>query len=175
MNDDGDNVIDVSKKFSIDTLIKNASARAAGNTEAAAKPTEDLEGETEGVPSLEELAPLPRPGDPYKAMARPSSKPLPTLHLLLADGTSRSYPYACRVEGPHLVHADDAARSLVVVLKFSSQNFIDVTLAGRKLELLIHLLGQHRIAWLREQAKGKIARDGDEPVITKIDIKELER
>jgi hypothetical protein len=176
MNDDGgEKVIDMSSKFSIDALIKNATARAAENPNAEAEPGDDPDDGANGVPSLEKLAPLPRPGDPYKAIARPASKPLSTLHLIKADGTIWSYPYSCRVEGPHLVYADDAAKTLVVVLKFSGLVGTEVTLSGRKLEQMVNFLGHHRIAWVREQAKGKIAKDGEGPVITGIHIKTLER
>ena len=174
-DESGEKVIDLSNKISIEALIKKAAARAADEEEAPA----DFDGEEDdgldGVPSLEKLTPLPQPGDPYKAYARPSAKPLPTLCFLKNDGTVWSYPYACRVEGPHLVPAGDAANNLVVVLKFSGIAGTEVTLSGRKLELLVNLLGYQRIAWVREQAKAKIGKDSDEPVITGILIKELGR
>jgi hypothetical protein len=167
-------VIDMNSKISIEALIKKAQARAADEEEAEPDSGGDDEDVLDGgVPSLEKLMPLPQPGDPYKARARPSSKPLPTLFLLKNDGTIWSYPYACRVEGPHLVPAGDAAGNLVVVLKFSGITATEVTLTGRKLEQLVNQLGYQRIAWLREQAKGKISKDADQPVITGIVIKDL--
>ena len=124
---------------------------------------------------FEQLSPLPTPGDPYKAYARPSNRPLPSLSLLKADGTVWTYPYACRVEGPHLVSAEDAAKHWVVVLKFAGLVGIEVMLYGRRLEQLTNYLAYHRIAWVREQPKGKIVQETDAPVVTGISIKELER
>ena len=162
-------------KFNIEDLIKQAKAQAAEDGEAASATAEEEAGEPEGMPSLDRLMPLPRPGDPYKAYARPANAPLPTLCLLKSDGTVWSYPYSCRVEGPHLVPAKDSAKNLVLVLRFSGIVATEITLAGRKLEQLTLYLGHHRVGWVREMAKGKLGQDDGGPVITGIAIKELER
>lgn len=158
-------------KFNIEEMMRQAASRAAGADDAA-MPAGDPGDEPDGVGAMEELSPLPMPGDPYLAWARTSNKSLPTLSLLKADGTVWSYPYACRVEGPHLLVADDAARSLVVVLRFSGLTGIEVTIAGRKLNRLVSYLAGHRVAWVRELPKGKLGQEDGIPVVTAILIKE---
>lgn len=174
--DAGEKAIGLPEKFSIEDLMKQAATRAAGGDAAGPAGREDDAGDgPDGLPSLDQLSALPQPGDPYKAYSRASNRPLPTLFLVKADGTFWSYPYSCRVEGPHLVRADDAAGNLVVVLRFSGLAGIEVTLAGRRLEQLTNYLGHHRIAWVRELARGKLGVDEGGPVVTGITVRELER
>src|SRR5258707_1210853 len=137
------------KKFNIDSLLKQAAARAAEDSEPDIE--SDHDDDESDVPSLDKLSPLPRPGDPYKAYSRPPARPVASLSLLKADGAVWTYPYSCRVEGPHMVPAKDADNSLVVVLKFSGLTGIVVTLTGRRLEQMTNYLAAHRIAWVREQ------------------------
>jgi hypothetical protein len=153
------------EKFDIEGLIRQAAARA-GEQETANEP------EGDGLPTLEQLSPLPRPGDPYKAFSRPSNKQLPTLSLLKSDGTSWSYPYSCRVEGPHVVPANDAASNLVVLIKFSGLTGIEVT--GHQLDAMSNYIAHQRIAWVREMPKGKFPPEPNAPVVTGIFVKTLE-
>jgi hypothetical protein len=161
-------------KVDLEKIVQLAMARAAGG-ESPAENGWDGEAEDGNVLPFEQLSPLPTPGDPYKAFARPSARSLPSLSLLKADGTVWTYPYACRVEGPHLMPADDAAKNWVVLLKFAGLTGIHVMLYGRRLEHLTNFLAHQRTAWVREQPKGKIVQETDAPVVTAITIKELER
>jgi hypothetical protein len=166
----------LSEKVDLEKTIQLAMARAATGGQSPSDDGADSEGEeNSSVLPFERLSPLPTPGDPYKAYARQSNRPLPSLSLLKADGTVWTYPYACRVEGPHLVPADDAAKNWVVVLKFAGLAGIQVMLYGRRLEQLTMHLSYQRTAWVREQPKGKLLPESTEPVVTGITIKEVER
>jgi hypothetical protein len=168
-----DDVIDLPNKFDIEALMRQAAARAADGEAVAETAEPEHDDDADGLPPLDQLSPLPSPGDPYKAFSRPAGRAVPSLFLLKADGTTWGYPYACRVEGPHLVPAKDAAGNLVVVLRFSGLTGIEVTLTGRRLETMVNYLGHHRLTWIREQAKGKFEGHGSDPVVTGITIKEL--
>ena len=166
----------LSEKVDLEKIVQLAMARAATGDESPSDGESDAEGEeNSSVLPFDRLSPLPAPGDPYKAFARPANRPLPSLSLLKADGTVWTYPYSCRVEGPHLVPAEDTAKNWVVVLKFAGLAGIQIMLYGRRLEQLTNYLAHHRTAWVREQPKGKLIQEADAPVVTAIAIKEVER
>ena len=173
MTDDADGkVIDLPEKFSIRTLIDQAAARPAGEAETV--PAEENDDGPEGVPALDKVPPLPRPGDPYKAYARPAGRAVPTLFCIMADGTIWGFPYANRAEGPHLVPAGDAGKGRAIVLQFSGIGPVEIRLNGRRLDQLHNYLGHHRMVWVREFPKGRVMADPDAPAITGIDIIRLE-
>jgi hypothetical protein len=167
-------VSDLSEKFNIKALLEQASARAAQGPETDADMDDDG-GRQHGVPSLDKLTPLPKPGDAYIAYARPTNLPVPTIFFIKSDGTVWGHPYANRAEGPHLVPADDAGKGWMIVLRFSGLVPTEAILTGRRLDALHNYLGDQRIRWVRELPKGKTATDPDAPVITGIIVKELER
>ena len=74
---------------------------------------------------------LPNPSDPYRAYGHDAGQMLPTLFLLLADGTRQGFPYGGLVGGPDLV---EASGGFVIVLRVSDVVPMEVTLAGRNLE-----------------------------------------
>jgi hypothetical protein len=113
---------------------------------------------------------LPRPGDPYRAYGREAGQMLPTLFLLLADGTRRGFPYAGLVGGPDLV---EASSGLVIILRFSDVVPMEVTLSGRNLEELYEALGYHEVAWVRALPPGKMISDRALPVVSSIAVKPL--
>ena len=114
------------------------------------------EREEEASPgAFEDLPPLPRAGDPYKAWARIDNKPVPTLHCLLADGQVRGFSLG-NLDSIDLL-GDDAGQGLVIVLRFDGIVAVEVRLSGRKLGTLHTYLGFHRVAWVRELPKGKLA------------------
>ena len=155
-------------KFDIEELIRRTSER---REEAEATPAK---AEPDELPTLDKLAPLPAPGDPYKAFARPANKMVPTLHLLLGDGRRCGFPYAGLVEGPHLLPGDDPGKGGVIVLRFSASVIVEVTIAGRRLDELHNYLGDHRVAWVRELPKGKVVRDDGSSVVARIEIGQAE-
>ena len=111
---------------------------------------------------------LPRPGDSYRAFGREAGQMLPTLFLLMADGTRRGFPYAGLVGGPDFV---EASGGLVIVLRFSDVVPMEVTLAGRNLEELYEAIGYREAAWVRQLAPGKMVPDRGAPVVTAISVR----
>ena len=112
--DRGDEVIDRGRTLSITELIEKTTAAPA-----PPERQERTEPAAETLPPLDKLTPLPKPGDPYKAYARPDNQMLPTLHLLKSDGQKWGFPYSCRVEGPHMLFSDDPGKGAVIVLASS--------------------------------------------------------
>ena len=171
--DDNGKVVDLAEKFNIKELLEQTAARREQEKEAAAsEPPKQTEAGVDTVPSLEKLAALPKPGDhPYKAYARPDSQMLPTLHLLKSDGQKWSYPYSCRVEGPHMLFPDDPGKGGIIVLRFAASVSVEVLIAGIRLDELHNYLGDHRIRWVREFPHGKMVVDDTIPMVRNIIVR----
>jgi hypothetical protein len=121
------------------------------------------------LPSLDDLSPLPGPGDPYKAYARPANQMLPTLVLLLADASAKGFSYG-NLDQVDLLTASDPGQGPVIALRFTSVIATEVRIMGRNLDFLYNLLGFHRIGWVRERSpSGDFIPEG-ETVITGITI-----
>ncbi len=170
--DAGDKVLDLNKTLGLEELMRRTATSRAAPVET---PKEAVPEESEGaLPSFEKLAPLPMPGDAYKAYSRPSHQMLPTLYLMLADGSKRGFPYSGRIEGPHLVPDDDPGKGNVIVIRFSASKMIEVQIRGRHLDELHHYLGDHRMRWVRELPKGKFVNEAGAAVVTSIGIGVIE-
>ena len=175
MSGDNGEVIDFGSKFDIAGLVERTKARRnddAGQPDVTEPPAlEPEEDEDGGVPPLEKMTPLPKPGDPYKAYSRPEKRAVPTLFVVRADGSVRGFPYG-DLYGPDLQRDEDAGKGWVIVMRFA--RFERVTLTGRNLAAVHAQLGHHRISWVRELPKGKLA-EADAPAITGVAIEEIER
>jgi len=138
---------------------------------AVAPPIEEATGEPEpeSLPPLERLSPLPLPGDPYKAHARPANQMVPTLMVLTGDGKRWGFSYACRMDGPHLA-AGEAGEGDILLMRFNVGVLVEVRLAGHRLDELHNYLGEHRIRWVREVPPGRIIQAGGLPLITRVKI-----
>lgn len=149
--------------------LMSAISRAAA-AQAAVPVAEPQEAKEPGESTLppDDLTPLPN-GSEYRAHARPDNKPVPTLRLLTADGQIRGFPFA-NLDSIDLL-GDDAGKGLLIVLRFSGMANVEVRMTGRKLDTLYNYLGYHRIAWIRQLPKGKIAVDARATVIDGIEIK----
>jgi hypothetical protein len=107
---------------------------------ATAEPAEE-----QGLPALKE-------GE-YQPHARPSNKPLYSLHFLTPDGNVRSFQY---------VHLDSNNRYTAeqVTLTFMGTEPVRITLQGRNLWRLYDYIHQHRISWVM-QAVRPFAANGE--------------
>ena len=168
----GEKVIDFAGTFNVSDLMERTKARriAEAGRPDDAEPAREPDGDDD-VPALEKLTPLPKPGDPYKAYARPEKRAVPTLFVVRADGSVRGFPYG-DLYGPDLVRDEDTGKGWMIVLRFA--RFERVTLSGRNLATVHAQLGHHRIAWVRELPKGKPA-EADAAVINGVAIEEIER
>jgi hypothetical protein len=174
-DDDGE-VKNLAGKFSIKELLEQTATRREQQRETSpAELLDPAQPDRDSVPSMDKLATLPKPGDhPYKAYARPDNQMLPTLHLLKSDGQKWSFPYSCRVEGPHMLFLpEEPGKGAVIVMRFAASVPVEVILAGIRLDDLHNYLGDHRIRWVRELPEGKMIIDGTIPVVRNIIVRPL--
>lgn len=171
MSGNGDDVADLGRKFGIADLMKRAAAAREKEAVTTERPDDAAESP---LPPMDELARLPRPGDPYKAYARHSSQMLPTLHLLAADGQTWSFPYAGLVEGPHrLIDESDPGKGAVLVMRFAASVPMEVLIAGTRSDELHIYLAEHRIRWVREWPPGRIFTDNGSPVVRSLLVRPI--
>lgn len=169
---------DFAGKFGVTELLRRAKAKhdiddpLVAPAVPAAEPAREPEPPEGEVPGLESLTPLPKPGDAYKAHARPSSRGVATLFVVRADGSVRGFPYG-DLYGPDLVPDGEAGKGWSIVMRFA--RFEQVTLTGRNLDVMHSYLGHHRVAWVRELAKGKPSSDQQAATITDVSIVAIER
>jgi hypothetical protein len=128
------------------------------------------------LPSLDNLDPLPQPGDPYKAFSRAANQMLPTLYLLMSDATSEGFAYA-NLDKCNLVK-DGPGQPPVIVLRFYGVINSEVRIVGRNMALLYNYLGHHRILWIRQLPEDRNFRGlfaAAETVITGITISDVQK
>jgi hypothetical protein len=168
-------VIDMQRgKFSIREMLAQPVETLAERTPNGEPPPAGAEAEpAEELPPLDDVAPLPGPGDAYKAYARASNKPLPTLVLLLANASARGFSYA-NLDTLDLLPSGDPGQGPVIVLAFSGITPTEIRLHGRNLDALYVALGAHRTAWIRERSASRDFIPATETVITGIKINKIE-
>jgi hypothetical protein len=136
----------------------------------ASDPAEDV---PPGIPAIDDLAPLPQPGDPYKAYSRPDNKALLMLRFLLRDGSVEGFAYS-DLRHTRMQTGDDPGGGPVLVLRFVEAVITEVRIEGRHLDVLADLLAYHRVAWLRELPPGKMLHEKNAAVLTRIAVRILE-
>jgi hypothetical protein len=93
---------------------------------------------------------------------------VPSLCLVLADGTRRAFPYGGRVGGPDWL---ETPKGLLIVQRFADVRPTEVVLAGDRLDELYELLVYQKVAWVRAVPPGKLIGDRAMPVVTGILIR----
>jgi hypothetical protein len=141
-------------------LIDLKPAAARGPDPAANGPPEATAGD--------DLAPLPQPGDPYKAYSRPDNKALLTLTFLLRDSAEESFAYS-DLRRIRLLPGKPGGGP-VLVLRFVEAEVTDVRLEGGHLDTMRNHIRYHRISWVRELPPGAMLVDKSAAVITGIII-----
>lgn len=116
---------------------------------------------------------LPARGSVYAARSRPANKPVATLHLLLADSSSRGFSYV-NLDTVDLVPPEEPGRGPVLMLRFAGVVPKEVRITGRNLESIRDYIGHHRIAYLRQLPPGRDFLGDSEEVITGVEIKGVE-
>ncbi len=169
MGVDGDDKVIEMKRSFISKLLDDDDGpeRMPELREGMPKPeAERAEEPDAAVPSGDVETAIPRRGDPYdKAYARPSSRALPGLCLVLADGTRRSYPYSGRVGGPDWL---ETPGGLVIVQRFSDVVPVETVFTGCLLDELYEYLFYQKLAWVRALPAGKMIHNRAMPIITGI-------
>ena len=125
------------------------------------------------IPAMDDLAPLPQPGDPYQAYARPENKSLLMLRFLLRDTSVEGFAYS-DLRRTRMLPGGDPGGAPVLVLRFVEAIVTEVRIEGRHLDLLADMLAYHRVAWLRELPPGKMHHEKNAAVLTRITLSELE-
>ena len=142
---------------------------AAGR--APARPPEAAEDAGAALPAVDDLIPLPQPGDPYKAHSRPDNKPLLTLRFLLKDSSVEGFAYS-DLRRIRLLPGKPGGGP-VLVLRFVEAVVTDVRIEGLRLDAMHDYLGYHRLAWIRELPPGKMIADKTAAAVTGITIDEM--
>lgn len=170
-----EDVIDLPSEFLPEAVRREMAKRrreAIAPPAAAAVP-QPVEAGPEMLPPIDALSPLPSPGDPYKAYARPANQMVPTLFVLTGDGKIWGFPYSARMEGPHMLPGEPGQGDCII-LRLNVGVLVQVTLAGQCLDELLNYLADHRIRWVREVPKGRIVQAGGMPVISRVVIDRAE-
>lgn len=97
-------------------------------------------------PVFDDVDPLPEPDAPYKAYGRPGNKPEVTLHVLFKDGSWRGFAWS-NYDSVDMVPVPGG---IVVIARFNGLEPTELRLCGSNLGRLHVLIGQNRIAWIRE-------------------------
>jgi len=110
---------------------------------------------------------LPDLNGSYIAYDRAANKPVFTLHCILGKDGYRSF------QNSHL--DSDSQFSIVgneqvISLRFCNWKIMAVTIRGRNLGRLYDYLHQHRMPWIRRIDPGRDFQADGEPVITAIEI-----
>ncbi len=133
----------------------------------------DAAEEPPDVPAIDDLVPLPQPGDPYKAYARPDNKSLLMLRFLKQDGVVEGFAYS-DLRHTRMQPGDKPGDAPVLVLRFVEAVVTEVRIEGRHMDVAADLLAYHRIAWLRELPAGKMHPEKNAAVFTRFIINVLE-
>jgi hypothetical protein len=157
-----DTLLRMRPKSTLLTDIKPSVARGAeSEQDAEAEPADG-----------DRFVALPQPGDPYDtAYSRPRNTPVPTLRFVMGD-TIRGLPYA-NLDSIGLVPNDKPGAAPAIVIVFSGVIPRKAVITGRHLLVLLDMLSDHRIAWVRELPKGRDFKDGKTTVITGIAIERV--
>lgn len=115
----------------------------------------DQEEEESGLPTLRD--------NEFRPYARPTHKPVFSIHFITPKGMVRSFQYM------HL-DSNSSFTPQRIALRFIGSKVVDVLIDGRNLWQLYDYIHQHRTAWIREAARD-FAQD-HEPIVTKVSILE---
>lgn len=126
-----------------------------------------------GGAAVDDLIPLPQPGDAYKAHSRADNKALLTLTFLLKDSAEEGFSYA-DLRRIRLLPSGRPGVGPLLVLRFIEAVIVEVRIEGLRLDAMRDYIRYHRIAWLRELPPGKMLADKTAAVVTGITIAEVE-
>jgi hypothetical protein len=146
------------------------------NKAPARQPVPEAEEEAgASSPALDDLIPLPGPGDPYKAHARPDNKALLTITFLCKDGAEKGFAYS-DLRRIDLLPSGKPGGLPVLVLLFVEAVVTEVRVEARggRLDTMRNYIRHHRIAWLRELPPGMMLADKSAAVITGFIISTVE-
>ncbi len=111
--------------------------------------------EEQGLPALRD--------NEFRAYARPTHKPVFSIHFITPQGAVKSFQY---------MHLDSNSRfePQRIALRFVGSVVMDVLIDGRNLWELYDYIHQHRMPWVKAAARD-FAQDR-EPIVTRISVVE---
>lgn len=121
---------------------------------------------------VDDIVELPEPGSPYQAFARPSQKPLYTINFDLGVKGWFGFQY---VQLDSHSEFQRVEKGQLLRLRFAGTKIWDAEVEGINLFRGYDLICQHRMAWIRLSDNGFGTGKKDDPVVTAIRIKEIER
>ena len=173
MSDDG--VIDLARPQStiLDMVERVASAKRREIEPPPAMSEQVPESEPEPPISPDQLAPLPRYGDPYKAHSLIANKPLATVFFLPKGQLPDGFSYAS-LERLRLIEKEGPGGVLALLLRFNGSVVTEVLIEGRNLLGLCDRIGRHLIHWVREHPTGRDDVDSPAVFIRRITVREID-
>jgi hypothetical protein len=169
------------KPASIRDLIGNPTGRPQTApppepTPPAAMPVPDFAFEESQAPP-KKADPLPRPGDVYRAHARflnnLSVEPR-LIHFVRRDMSSVGFSYSDLRRVSRMMSAEPGGGPLLV-LRFVEAVVTEVGISGCNLDDMHQAISDGHMPWVWEQPAGFKTRNDAMTVITRIEIKEIER
>jgi hypothetical protein len=134
-------------------LVSQVRAAAGGVELKASAGNATLESRADELAPSEDLAPLPLPGDPYRAHAAPAGQPQHMLGLVFRGVGFKLLSYG-NLDSVDFEPPTKPGEGPALVLLFAGLQPCEVRLTGRSLRPLGAYLRQHRIAWIREHPGG---------------------
>ena len=134
-----------------------------------------------GAPRIEREAALPELGDPYQASGMPENGEIPL--LVVAMGRDGFAPGGTPYYGFEYAHIGNlefgvTASGQVFHFVYSGMQPKRVSVHGNGLLRIWHLIGRHRLPWIRQADRdfrpAGAGREG-EPVITRIEVQDWTR
>jgi hypothetical protein len=135
-------------------------------------PVSPAEAEPES-PLPDELAPLPQPGDPYKAHSRVASRPVPTLFFLARQMLPDGYSYGT-FERVYFQDSGRPGAAPLLVVRFNGSEVMEAVMEGRNLLPLATYIGRHLVHWIWEMPERLRAADDSATVIRSITFRLVE-
>lgn len=151
--------------------ISPSSIRATLERDQAAAQTDTAKPDG---PLIERADPLPRPGDVYRASARPLTVPEMTLHIITHDFSYEGFSYA-DLERVRLVPGEKPGSGPVLIARFNGSVVMDVHFDGRHLHAIYMGISLHRLSWVWEHPRPAEFADEAATIIRKISFHEVKR
>ena len=138
--------------------------------DASITPAKVKEPETEPLEDTaawEMLSPLPRPGDPYVAFSRISSRPVPTIFFLGGNMLPNGYANS-GFERVYFEEGSSSGDGPVLVVRFHGSVVTEVRIEGRNLIPLATHIGRQLVQWVRERPPGIAEEPEARTVVTRM-------
>jgi hypothetical protein len=128
-------------------------------------------------PPAKKSDPLPKPGDDYRAHARFLNRLAEEqrfIYFVTSDFVCEGFAYSDLRRVRWLPPADDGG-SPVIELRFVEAAITDVQIEGRNMDDILYWIGEGVMPWLWAEPDGFKAKNDGLPVITRFNVKVIEK